>query len=137
MKIGIAGYGYVGKAHEHVLKDYYDLIISDPEQGHYGDLKHADAIIICVSTPSNNNGFCDVQNISDVIDEGPDVPYLIKSTMSCEGWRLITDCCKNKDITYSPEFLRAKHWQTDSGVIDKIYLGGKSTQFGQIFLLRL
>ena len=43
MKIGIAGYGYVGKAHEHVLKDYYDLIISDPEQGHYGDLKHADA----------------------------------------------------------------------------------------------
>ena len=63
MKIGIAGYGYVGKAHEHVLKDYYDLIISDPEQGHYGDLKHADAIIICVSTFQGNNGFCDVQNI--------------------------------------------------------------------------
>ena len=138
MKLGIAGYGYVGKAHEHVLKDYYDLIISDPEQGHYGDLKHADAIIICVSTPSNNHGFCDVQNVSNVIDEGPNVPYLIKSTMSCEGWRLITDCCKNKDITYSPEFLRAKHWQTDSVLSDKIYLGGKSTQFwSDIFITAL
>ena len=29
MKIGIAGYGFVGKAHENVLKDYHDLIIYD------------------------------------------------------------------------------------------------------------
>ena len=58
--------------------------------------------------------------------------------MSCEGWRLITDCCKNKDITYSPEFLRAKHWQTDSVLSDKIYLGGKSTQFwSDIFITAL
>ena len=78
MKLGIAGYGFVGKAHEKIFKGTHEIIISDPAQGYYGNLKHADAIIICVSTPSNNNGFCDVQNISDVIDEGPDVPYLIK-----------------------------------------------------------
>ena len=135
MKIGIAGYGYVGQAHELILKDHHDIIISDPAKGHYGDLSHADAIIICVSTPSNANGYCDVNNVRDVIDAGPDVPYLIKSTMSCEGWKLITDCCKNKDLTYSPEFLRAKHWQQDAIQQKHLYLGGSSTQFWSDILL--
>ncbi len=71
MKIGIAGYGYVGQAHELILKDYYDIIISDPAKGHYGELSNADAIIVCVSTPSNTNGYCDVNNVGDVIDAGP------------------------------------------------------------------
>ena len=135
MKIGIAGYGYVGRAHELILKDYHDIILSDPAKGHYGDLNHADAIIICVSTPSTTNGYCDVANVSDVIDAGPDVPYLIKSTMSCEGWRLIIDCCKNKNLTYSPEFLRAKHWEQDATQQKQIYLGGSSTQFWSDIML--
>ena len=135
MKIGIAGYGYVGQAHELIFKDRHEILISDPAKGHYADLKHADAIIICVSTPSSSNGHCDVHNIGDVIDAGPDVPYLIKSTMSCEGWRLITDCCKNKDLTYSPEFLRAKHWATDALTQDHVYLGGGSTNVWSDLLL--
>ena len=68
MKIGIAGYGYVGKAHELMLEPYHDIIISDPAQGHYGDLRHADAIIICVSTPGSSNGHCDVTNVGDVLE---------------------------------------------------------------------
>ena len=135
MKIGIAGYGYVGQAHELIFKERHKILISDPAKGHYEDLKHADAIIICVSTPAGNNGHCNVHNIGDVIDAGPDVPYLIKSTMSCEGWRLITDCCKNKDLTYSPEFLRAKHWKEDALQQDHIYLGGGSTHIWSDLLL--
>ena len=70
MKIGIAGYGYVGQAHEHILKNHYDIIVSDPAKGHYGDIRHADAIIICVSTPSKEiSGHCDVTNVCDVIDD--------------------------------------------------------------------
>ena len=53
MKIGIAGYGYVGQAHEIIFNEQHDIIISDPLKGHYGDLNHADAIIVCVSTPSH------------------------------------------------------------------------------------
>ena len=52
MKIGIAGYGYVGQAHEAALKDYHEILIRDPALGHYADLQHADAIIVCVSTPA-------------------------------------------------------------------------------------
>ena len=130
MKIGIAGYGYVGKAHELILEPYHDIIISDPAKGYYGDLRHADAIIICVSTPPMEmSGACDVTNVGDVLDDGPDVPYLIKSTMSIEGWKLITDCCKNKNICYSPEFLRAAHWRTDAQQQDQMYVGGSSTGF--------
>ena len=56
MKIGIAGYGFVGQAHQGVLKDYHDIIISDPAKKMYGDLRQADAIIICVSTPQGSHG---------------------------------------------------------------------------------
>lgn len=138
MKIGIAGYGYVGQAHELILKGYHDIIISDPAKGHYGDLNHADAIIVCVSTPPMKmSGACDVGNVADVIDAGPDVPYLIKSTMSCEGWRLITDTCKNKNITFSPEFLRAKHWNTDITNNKDWYLGGQDTNFWADLLVNI
>lgn len=136
MKIGIAGYGYVGKAMELQLKEYNDIIISDPALGHYGDLRHADAIVVCVSTPPMEmSGACDVGNVADVIDDAPDVPILIKSTISLEGWRLITDCCKNQDITFSPEFLRAKHWQEDAKTQKKYLFGGASTNFWtEVFL---
>ena len=63
MKIGIAGYGFVGQAHELIFKDYHDILISDPDKGHYADLTHADAIIICVSTPAGSNGSCKMDNV--------------------------------------------------------------------------
>tara|TARA_A100001015_G_scaffold26903_1_gene30033 strand:+ start:456 stop:1208 length:753 start_codon:yes stop_codon:yes gene_type:complete len=130
MKLGIAGYGYVGMAHESIFRGYHDIIVSDPAKGHYGDLKHADAIIVCVSTPQKEaSGHCDVTNVCDVIDAAPDVPILIKSTISPEGWRLITDKCKNADITFSPEFLRAAHWDTDIVNNKQWYFGGSSCNF--------
>ena len=130
MKLGIAGYGYVGMAHEFIFREYHDIIVSDPAKGHYGDLKHADAIIVCVSTPQKEiSGHCDVTNVCDVIDEAPDVPVLIKSTISPEGWRLITDTCTNKNITFSPEYLRAAHWDKDIEECRDFYMGGASTNF--------
>lgn len=136
MKIGIAGYGFVGQAHHNVLKDYHEILISDPAKGHYQDLRHCDAIIVCVSTPPMEmSGACDVSNVCDVIDDGPDVPYLIKSTISIQGWDLIVDCCKNKNITFSPEFLRAEHALEDFKANRTIMLGGESVGFwSDIFL---
>jgi len=130
LKLGIAGYGYVGMAHEFIFREYHDIIVSDPAKGHYGDLKHADAIIVCVSTPQKDvSGHCDVTNVCDVIDAAPDVPILIKSTISPEGWRLITDTCTNKNITFSPEYLRAAHWDKDIEECKDFYMGGASTNF--------
>lgn len=44
MKVGIAGYGFVGQAHEYVISD--DLVIYDPLKGMNGDLSRASCIII-------------------------------------------------------------------------------------------
>ena len=137
MKLGIAGYGFVGKAQELIFKDYHDIIISDPAQGQYGNLAHADCVIVCVSTPQKEmSGHCDVTNVCDVIDESSDVPVLIKSTISPEGWRLITDTCANKNITFSPEFLRAAHWQEDAKNKRDYYFGGESCNYWSDLYLR-
>ena len=129
MKIGIAGYGYVGKAHELILKDYHDLIIYDPALEHYGDLRHADAIIVCVSTPQGSHGGCHMDNVYSIIEDNPNVPILIKSTISIEGWDMLRHVFPDKQLTFSPEFLRAAHWKTDAQLQDHIYLGGGNTGY--------
>ena len=129
MKIGIAGYGFVGKAHENVLKDYHDLIIYDPALGHYGDLRHADAIIICVSTPEGSHGGCHMDNVYCIIEDNPNVPILIKSTISVEGWETLIDAFPHTSITFSPEFLRAASALEDFQNTKTILLGGGNTGF--------
>ena len=133
MKLGIAGYGFVGQAQELILKGYHDIIISDPALGHYGDLRHADAVIICVATPQRKDGSCHMDNVFDVIDSVGDVPILIKSTISVEGWHMLADLGKN--LTFSPEFLRAAHWRTDAVENKEYYFGGDSCNYwSDIFL---
>lgn len=129
MKIGIAGYGFVGKAHEGVLKDYHDLIIYDPALGHYGDLRHADAIIVCVSTPQGSHGGCHMDNVYCIIEDNPNVPILIKSTISIEGWDMLKHVFPRTSITFSPEFLRAASALEDFRNNDTILLGGGKTGF--------
>lgn len=137
MKVGIAGYGFVGMAHEIIFKEH-DLIISDPFLREFGNLRHAECIIICVSTPSDDYGRCDVSNVIDVIAEAPDVPILIKSTISPEGWTLINDTFPNNDITFSPEFLRANHWREDATNKKDFYFGGNNVNFwSELFLQAL
>ena len=129
MKIGIAGYGFVGKAHEGVLKDYHDIIIYDPALGHYGDLRHADAIIVCVSTPEGSHGGCHMDNVLAVVDDNPNVPILIKSTISVEGWDMLTHMFPHTSLTFSPEFLRAASALEDFKNNKTILLGGGHTSF--------
>ena len=129
MKIGIAGYGFVGKAHESVLKDYHDLIIYDPALEHYGDLRHADAIIVCVSTPQGSHGGCHMDNVYCIIEDNPNVPILIKSTISVEGWDMLKHVFPHTSITFSPEFLRAETALEDFRKNNTILLGGGNTGF--------
>ena len=108
MKIGIAGYGFVGRAHYEVLKDKHDVVISDPALGFNNSFDDVDAVIVCVSTPQDNDGKCNMSNVFDVINTVPNVPILIKSTISLEGWDMLVDAFFDRNINFSPEFLRAK-----------------------------
>lgn len=128
MKILIAGYGFVGKAQELVLKDYYDIAIHDPYLGYEDEWLNIDAVIVSVSTPPRPDGSCEMKNVYEVIEQSPDVPILIKSTISVEGWNMLKDAFPNKQICFSPEFLRQASWEKDA-FIDHMYIGGNCTAF--------
>ena len=105
MKITIAGYGFVGKAHEAVLKDKHEITIVDPAFNDNTIPQDTDAVIVCVSTPPNAGGGCKMDNVYEVVEASPDVPILIKSTISVEGWKMLVDTFPNRMLNFSPEFL--------------------------------
>ena len=138
MRIGIAGYGYVGKAITECIQDKHEVLINDPVQGHYADLQHADAIIVCVSTPRSPAGYCVMDNVYEVVEKAPNnIPILIKSTISLEGWRMLIDTFPAKSLTFSPEFLRAETAIEDFKNTQTVLIGGNDTQYWSAFFVEL
>ena len=129
MKILIAGYGFVGQAHYEVLKFKHDVVINDPALGYTNSYDDVDAVIVCVSTPPNAGGGCKMDNVFDVIEAAPDVPILIKSTISVEGWQMLVDAFPNRMLNFSPEFLRAASAVEDLQNMKLMLIGGTSTCF--------
>ena len=125
----------VGKAHHELLKEQHDIEIYDPALG-YKHLKTPDAVIVCVSTPPRKDGACEMKNVFDVIETTPDVPILIKSTISVEGWDTLVDAFPNRMLNFSPEFLRAASAVEDLQNTDSILVGGSDPSFwGKVFNL--
>lgn len=130
MKILIAGYGFVGRAHYEVLKFKNDVVVNDPALGYTNSYDNVDAVIVCVSTPPHVDGSCNVNNVAEVISKVSDeVPVLIKSTISLEGWRAIKELFPDHKLAFSPEFLRAETAIEDFKNTRDIYVGGDSIGF--------
>jgi len=128
MKITIAGYGFVGQAHHELLKSKHNITIYDPYKD-YNNFGSPEAVIICVSTPQHSDGSCHMDNVYDVIERAPDVPILIKSTISLEGWEMLVETFPNKNLSFSPEFLRANTAVEDLQNMKLMLIGGTSTCF--------
>jgi UDPglucose 6-dehydrogenase len=130
--IVIAGYGFVGKAHDSLLQKYYNTHIVDPafNNSRVYDYPEADGLIICVSTPKGLDGNCDIQNVLKVIrDTKISTPILLKSTVSLEGWDRIKRVYPTHTIAFSPEFLRAETALEDFANTFEMYIGGDATDF--------
>jgi len=111
MRILVVGYGFVGYAFDKAVNTTNEVSISDPAKGHlydYHDEIHPQGIVVCVSTPQNEDGSCNIDNVYQVIEKAPNVPILIKSTISLEGWEFLKKSFPNKSMCFNPEFLRAK-----------------------------
>lgn len=131
MKITIAGYGYVGKAYYETLKRKHDIVVIDPKlnQKRITDYK-TDCVIICVPTPESADGSCDVSHVMDTIaDIDVNIPILIKSTISLDGWKKIKQAFPTHNISFSPEFLRAANYINDIKNLDTIYLSDENPNF--------
>lgn len=130
MDILIAGYGFVGRAHEAVLKKSHDVHVYDPRLGYNDWWKNPDCVIVCVSTPPNKDGSCDMSNVIDTIRYVPEeVPVLIKSTISLQGWNYLKETFPEHQLAFSPEFLRAATAITDFESTREIYIGGLKVNF--------
>jgi len=136
VKLLICGYGFVGKAHALALEGVdVTTHVYDPAKGFDAMISDPDAAIIAVATPMGNDGSCDMSAIYDCLEKIPeDIPILIKSTISLEGWKLIKRAYPLRAITFSPEFLRANHAMEDFKNQKVIYLGGSDPGFWISFI---
>ena len=133
MKITIAGYGVLGKAHEAILGHKHSLHIADPNingktvSDFAGD---SDGVICCVSTPARHNGACEMQNVYNVIEQtATKTPVIIRSTISIEGWEMLKTSFPEHRLTFCPEFLRSAHAEKDMWSENVLFMGGDSVEF--------
>ena len=125
MKIGIAGYGKVGKA---LHKLIYNALIYDPPQGMVDEAAlDVDLLFICVPTPVKKDGSCDTSAVEDVLAKSKAEINIVRSTV----WVGFTDWAKykyKKDIVFMPEYGPsefANHPFQDIAKINWAILGGE------------
>lgn len=116
--ITIYGFGYVGKAIYHFLKDHYPLQVVDPiasdipekqitnvelekKTGAFEKTKYA---VICVPTKMNDDGSCDTSIVEEILNRCDHEYYLIKSTV-IPGTVQKLIAATGKKIAFSPEYI--------------------------------
>lgn len=111
-KIGIIGYGVVGKAYAKIFNQHlihtYDPILN------IGDMKTINDCylsIICVPTPSNKDGSADIEAIRETVCWCESPIILIKSTVP-PGTTEYLSKKYNKHIVFSPEYLGESSYYT-------------------------
>jgi UDPglucose 6-dehydrogenase len=113
MKIGIIGLGVVGSACKYGFELIgYEVCIHDIKfKSDINNLINCDIIFVCVPTPEDADGSCDISNILQVITDLENLSYngvvaLKSTTMPGTTQNLINN--SNLRICYVPEFLRER-----------------------------
>ena len=137
MNIGIIGLGYVGSAVKEYFEDKVDIFTYDINSNcSEKDIKSiydkSEIIFICVPTPMNKNGSCDLSNIESILSELnfcankiDDKIIVIKSTIPVGSTKKFQTKYINLEICFNPEFLREVSFKEDFANQDRIILGGK------------
>ncbi len=106
MKIAIVGYGVVGKAQAEFFGTE-NCIIHDPHLGYANRAlinKECDMAFICVPTPTNEDGSCDISIIEESI-KWLDVPIIVIRSTVVPGTSEYLSNKYQKEIVFEPEYL--------------------------------
>lgn len=129
MKIGIVGYGFVGRALSNALNTNSSVIKIDPNLGtNIDDLIkfNPDLIFLCLPTPMSSNKLQDISTLKEVIIDITKSNLIglivIKSTVLPNYLSEIKEI--NSNIVYNPEFLREKSANDDFINSNLIVFGG-------------
>jgi UDPglucose 6-dehydrogenase len=113
MKLGIAGYGIVGKAtHKGILNDM-PLVIHDTSYGTtIEDLYICNYVFFCIPTDTDSSIQLLLEEIRRLKSVNPSCVIVIRSTVPVGTCASIEKAIGDK-IYYMPEFLRERVWETD------------------------
>jgi UDPglucose 6-dehydrogenase len=107
MRIGIAGYGNVGRFVEEVFGRFHEVTIYDPPLGlgRIEDLDGVDFAFICVPTPSRDDGACDVSLVEELVARiRPRRAIICESTVAVGTTDRLIETY-HKPLVYVPEFV--------------------------------
>lgn len=141
MRIGIIGQGFVGNAIYQKFSKYYDILTYDLDESKCNSTKdkvlNQEIIFMCLPTPMNKDGSCNVDIISkeldnlDLLADNYEIvkTVVIKSTIppgTTDKWNKQFN---SLDIVFNPEFLTEANAVDDFETQTRIILGGsiKST----------
>tara|TARA_B100001093_G_scaffold300142_1_gene286201 strand:+ start:2554 stop:3489 length:936 start_codon:yes stop_codon:yes gene_type:complete len=129
MKVGIIGYGFVGKALHNGLNPDNKVLLIDPKlKTSVSDLRNfcADILFVCAPSPMNNNGTQDLSILNEIFEElffsKIDSLIILKSTILPDA--LLNLSSKFPNLVFNPEFLREKHADEDFIGSNLIVFGG-------------
>tara|TARA_Y100001963_G_scaffold4332_1_gene5678 strand:- start:2483 stop:3280 length:798 start_codon:yes stop_codon:yes gene_type:complete len=114
MKIGIIGLGVVGSAIRTGFEELgHDVFGHDIKNGtKIEDVLNSDVCYVCVPTPPNEDGRCDIRIVKEVTSNLSKLEYkgllIIKSTVEPGSTDKLSDEFDNLQIGFVPEFLRER-----------------------------
>lgn len=144
MNIGVIGQGFVGNAVYQKFKFFFDVYTYDLKKelcnSDYNELiKNCRIIFVCVPTPMNNDGSCNVEHVRSILlklNKETKALVINKSTVVPGTTERFNKEFKNLEIVFNPEFLTERNSIQDFNNQDRIILGGPrpaTTELKQIY----
>ena len=132
MKIGIIGQGFVGNAVYQKFKNFFEVLTFDKKENLsnsniYDIKKECKVVFVCVPTPMNKDGSCNISIVDSVVNLLSDCKDLIiinKSTVVPGTTEELSRKYKNVKIIFNPEFLTERNAINDFNNQERIILGG-------------
>lgn len=136
MRIGIAGYGNVGRFVEEVFGRFHDVTIYDPPLGlgRIEELDEVDFAFLCVPTPSRDDGACDISRVEELVSRiRPRSAIVCESTVAIGTTDRLIETY-GKPLVYVPEFVGESPDHTYRRLENRDFLifGGYEPEISQV-----
>ncbi|HOL21879.1 MAG TPA: nucleotide sugar dehydrogenase [bacterium] len=135
-RIGIIGYGVVGKAFVNVFKDKVKIFIYDKYISEYNDIervvKNCPIVFVAVPTPMYEDGSIDISCVEDALKSilAVNLPkkklpvVVIRSTIVPGTTAALQKKFPSLHLVYNPEFLSERNSLADMERTDRVVIGG-------------
>lgn len=130
MKVGIIGFGVVGRAMGELFDGKAKVYIFDPNiAGLSGkeEINNCNVAFVCVPTPMKEDGYCDTSLVEEAVGWIDTPLIIIRSTISVGTTKKLEEKYPYKNIVFQPEYVgeTTAHPLADEKVRQFVILGGK------------